>query len=281
MLVDQSKCGRGYTASAKWNARTFLHEALARGATLVSGATVHKVLLSGKRCIGADYSLRTGRKRSERRRAYADRVVLAAGSLESPVILQNSGIRSIAEAGFYSHPSSAMFGVINDLKAKNNFVASMGADLEHDIALGDANASSTWYRMIMLGSRRYRRAFMYSRSVGVAVVVRDRLGGRIDAGGRFHKPFSAEEAAKLKKGEQAAKAIIENAGAKDVFALAPMAAHVGGTIRIREHVNAELETEYDALHVCDGSVVPDSFRLPPTLTLVCLGKYLANVLSRS
>ena len=57
------------------------------------------------------------------------------------------------------------------------------------------------------------------------------------------------------------------------------AAHIGGAIKIKEHVNEYLETEFSNLHVCDGSVIPESVKVSPTVTLVCLGKYLANHLS--
>ena len=38
-------------------------------------------------------------------------------------------------------------------------------------------------------------------------------------------------------------------------------------------------TEYDNLYVCDCSVIPEAWGLPPTLTLIGLGKRLAKHLS--
>lgn len=57
-----------------------------------------------------------------------------------------------------------------------------------------------------------------------------------------------------------------------------LAAHPGGTVKIGEHLDARLSTRIDRLHVCDCSVIPEPWGLPPTLTLVGLGKHLARVL---
>jgi hypothetical protein len=73
-----------------------------------------------------------------------------------------------------------------------------------------------------------------------------------------------------------ARRIIQNAGGKHIFKAPLSASHVGGVIRVKEHLDEKLQTEYANLHVCDGSVIPESFRGAPTLTLICLGKYLAN-----
>jgi choline dehydrogenase-like flavoprotein len=93
--------------------------------------------------------------------------------------------------------------------------------------------------------------------------------------------LTREESKKLKKGEEAAIKILKNAGANHIFHSGTGAAHVGGLVRIQEHLDERLQTEYINLHVCDGSVIPENIRSSPTLTLVCLGKYLARHLLSS
>jgi choline dehydrogenase-like flavoprotein len=53
---------------------------------------------------------------------------------------------------------------------------------------------------------------------------------------------------------------------------------VRGTAKICEVVDANLKTRIDNLYVCDCSVMPEAWGLPPTLTLVALGKRLARPL---
>ncbi|WP_081959611.1 GMC oxidoreductase [Aeromonas finlandensis] len=45
---------------------------------------------------------------------------------------------------------------------------------------------------------------------------------------------------------------------------------------IGRHVDSVLRTDYKNLYVCDSSVIPEPWGLPPTLTLMCLGTRLAN-----
>lgn len=280
MLVDLAKCPSGYRAEAKWNARSYLREAVEQGATLITRARVTKVLIDEKRAIGVEYKVGKGKK-VETRQAFGAKVVLAAGSASSPRFLRDSGLANVANRGFYCHPTFAIFGLVPGLKAGPNFVGSMGAHLEDDIALGDANAGRAFHRMFMLGHRRFLRAFMHSKSIGVGVMVKDGLGGEMLEGGRYNKQLTKEDYRKLEKGEQMARQIIENAGGKHIYKTPLSAAHLGGTIRIKEHLDEHLQTEYSNLHVCDGAVIPETVRVSPALTLICLGKYLANHLAQT
>jgi len=276
MLVDLSKCSSGYSYESKWNARSFLHEAVEQGAILRSRARVLRVLVDKNKAIGVEYDFRKGKKEHEVRQAFGARIILAAGASASPIILRDSGVRHIANAGFYCHPSFGVFGTVSGLKAGENFVGSMGAKLEDDIGLGDANFGRILHRMSMLASRRFIRAFCHSRSIGVGVMVKEGLGGGLQADGRYYKQLKKEDLKKLEKAEYMARQIIQNAGGKHIFKSSLGSAHMGGTIRIKEHLDANLQTEYSNLHVCDASVIPENAKIAPALTLVCLGKYLAN-----
>jgi hypothetical protein len=166
--------------------------------------------------------------------------------------------------------------MVPGLKAGENFIGSMGTQVDGHMALGDANFARASYRMFMLARRRFIRAFCHSQSIGVGVSVKDELGGGLQEDGRYYKRLTKEDIGRLKKGEHMARQIIQNAGGKHIFTSPPGASHVGGVIRIKEHIDENLQTEYANLHVCDGSVIPESVMGAPTLTLICLGKYLAN-----
>jgi choline dehydrogenase-like flavoprotein len=281
MLIDLAKCTSGYTYEAKWNARRYVQDAVEEGATLINGARVLKVLTDNHRAIGVEYRLRKGRKDFEVRRAFGSKIILAAGGSESPIILRDSGVKNAAKGGFYCHPGFGVFGLVSGLKAGENFGASMGAMLEGGIGVGDANFARTLYRMVMFGSRRVIRAFLHSKSVGIGVVVQEGLGGELRENGRYHKQLQKEDLEKLAKGEEVARRIIQNAGGKHLFKTSLGAAHVGGAVRIKEDVDENLQTEYRDLYVCDGSVIPDNVQISPTLTLICLGKYLGKHLCRA
>jgi choline dehydrogenase-like flavoprotein len=276
MLVDLAKCASGYRSEAKWNARSYVQEALENAATLINRAKVLKVLFENDRAIGVEYELRKAKKEVEVRQAFGTKIILAAGGAASPILLRDSGIKSVMNGGFYCHPSFGLFGLVSGLKAGDSFVGSMGQLLEDNIGVGDGNFPRAFYRMFMLSHRRLIRAFRHSRSIGVLVMVKEGPGGGLQEDGRYYKQFTQEDVSKLKRGEQIARRILRHAGAKHIFKSTPAASHIGGSIRIKEHLDENLQTEYRNLHVCDGSVIPGNVRIAPTFTLICLGKYLAN-----
>jgi hypothetical protein len=278
MLVDLSKCSSGYSYEAKWNARSYLKEAIEHKATLISRARALKVLVENTKAIGVEYELDKGNKKSEICHAFGAKIILAAGASVSPIILRDSGIRNVVNGGFYCHPSFALFGTVSGLKAGENFGASLGTTVDDDIGLGDANFARTFYRMFMLASRRFLRVFHHSNSIGVGVMVKEGLGGGLQENGHYYKELAKDDLKKLAKGEYLARQIIQNAGGKHIYK-SPLSASMGGTIRVNEHLDQNLQTEYSNLYVCDASVIPETVKLAPTLTLVCLGKYLARHLS--
>ena len=81
---------------------------------------------------------------------------------------------------------------------------------------------------------------------------------------------------KLHRGYERAKEILKNAGAKSIFKTGYLAAHPGGTVKIGDLLDSNLKTEYDNLYVCDCSVIPEAYGLPPTHTIISLGKRLAK-----
>ena len=283
MLIDQSKCRNGYSYESKWTARTFVDDAVSRGATLVNGARATKVLSDGGRATGVEYRLQKSRKEFETHQVRAGRVIVAAGGAASPILLRNSGIRNVADKGFYCHPNFMVCGSISGLKARKGFGGTMGTVVDGDIHVGDGNFSGTFYRMVMLGNKQWLRAFLPSRTIGVGVMVTEGIGGTLDEKGRYHKELTNDDRAKLAKGEEVARRLIAKSGGTNIFKTSLSAAHLGGVIRIREHVSENLETEIRNLYVCDGSVIPETGYgiQTPTITLICLGKYLAGRIAQA
>jgi choline dehydrogenase len=89
--IDRTTTRRGRRASV---ARAYLHPARGRkNLNVITGALVHRLLFNRRRAIGIEYS-----QGSVSRTAYADvEVILAAGAINSPQLLQLSGIGNCAE----------------------------------------------------------------------------------------------------------------------------------------------------------------------------------------
>lgn len=92
-MADTAKCnncGRcllGCPTGAKWDSRKFLDEARAKGARVVTGTKVEKVVVPAGLASGV-----VVRRRGRRRFVAADLVILAAGGLGTPAVLERSGL---------------------------------------------------------------------------------------------------------------------------------------------------------------------------------------------
>ncbi len=276
MLVDSSKCQSGYSYESKWKAKSYVEDAINDGATLVNKAEVTKILFDKNKAIGVEYKLKEGRFKCTVTKVYGEKIVLAAGVHASPMILKDSGVKNVANHGFYIDPNRAYFGLVPGLNSKDNFVGTMQTHLEEDIVLGDANVQKIFYRFLMISMFKLRHFFSFSNNIGIGVKVQEPMGGKLLENGQYHKVLGEEVYRKFDKAEKAATEILKNAGAKHIFKTPLSATSVGGVLRINEHVDTNLQTDFENLYVCDSSILPDTFRNPPTLTLVCLAKYLAR-----
>jgi len=93
------------------------------------------------------------------------------------------------------------------------------------------------------------------------------------------KKLAGTDLDKLVHGYANARRILREAGATDIYKTWYLAAHPGGTVKIGQLVDANLQSQYRNLYVCDCSVIPEAWGLPPVLTVVALGKRLARHLT--
>lgn len=105
--------GFGDQSGAKRSAdRTWLADAQAKGATLLTHTRATRVLVEGGRAAGVEAHWLAPDGRSAAVTVRAPRVVVAAGSLESPALLLRSEIGGPAAGDYLRlHPCTAVFGV--------------------------------------------------------------------------------------------------------------------------------------------------------------------------
>lgn len=104
-------CTYGCPYEAKQSALvTFLADAQRAGAHLLPAARAERVLLRGERAVGVEVRRGAG-ENGPILRIRAREVVLAAGAVETPALLQRSGIRSPGVGrGLRLHPTAALVG---------------------------------------------------------------------------------------------------------------------------------------------------------------------------
>jgi choline dehydrogenase-like flavoprotein len=262
------RCVYGCPFGAKWTARDFVDEAVQLGATLIDQAKVEQVIVENGRAVGVRY-LHGGVSQQ----VFGTNVVLAGGGIGSPRLLHRSGLHAERSA-FFSDPVVAVMGVVDDLDGGAEVPMAAGMYLhEEGIALADMTLPKPMYQAFAAQVGRVDRLMAHARTLTLMVKIRDDIGGAI--GPRWvDKTLTTKDRAKLATGIGMARDILRAAGAKKIFKSWHFAAHPGGSLRIGEAVDSNLQTTTPNLYVCDASVIPESWGLPPTLTLLCLGKRL-------
>jgi choline dehydrogenase-like flavoprotein len=259
----------------KWSARNYVDVAVAHGAVLLNGARATRVLGDQRTATGVEFTMN-----GQTHRAGAGRIVIAAGGIGSPIILRRSGFR---EAGydFFFDPLITVCGTLKGVcQRENEIPMSTGVHLRDEgYMMTDLAIPPAMHTLFTAQVLHLNRLLSFRNTARIMVKIKDDLGGRLTDSGGVRKSLTAADHSKLQAGFENAKRVLKAAGATDIYKTGILAAHPGGTVKIGEIVDANLKTRIDNLYVCDCSVIPEAWGLPPTFTLVALGKRLARHLS--
>ena len=271
------KCGNcvhGCVHGAKWTALAQIDLLEQQGGNIWYGASVDRVVIENGRVAGVE-----GRREKHDFRVTSGTVILAAGGLATPVILQNSGVD--AGRGLFIDLLVNTYGTTRGLNQMHEPTMAMVGLQSHDdggFLISPYVQLSRPVRMIEAG----RQAALMSdkKLLGMMTKITDDRAGRVYGDGTVSKPVTASDQAKLDRGSERCREIMVKAGVepRSIVVSKVQGAHPGGTAAIGEVVDQNLETKVSGLFVCDASVLPTSPGLPPMLTIGALGKYLAKKL---
>lgn len=260
----------------KWTSRMYVNQAVKNGARLITNAKVEKIVTANQKAKGVIY-----KKGLRKYRIDAPVVVLSAGGIGTPVILRKSGIKK-AGYNFFFDPLITVCGTVDEIKAENEIPMSAGIHLKKEgYMMTDMSVPLPLDMLFSAQVLRFNRLFSQKKTLRIMIKIKDDLGGRITRLGQVRKKLTKNDREKFKSGYKKAEKILKQAGAKGIHKTWYTAAHPGGTAKIGEIVDSNLMTEYKNLYVCDCSVIPEPWGLPPTLTLVSLGKRLAKHLVKN
>jgi choline dehydrogenase-like flavoprotein len=271
-LIDQGGIAPGRIAEVmqhKWQAADFCREAAGLGCQLVTGGRVKRILTSGGRVSGVEF-----RHRGYRLQASAPLVVLAAGGLGSAPLLHPL-LGEKPGGHFFCDPVIIVSGEGRFLNSPDEPPMVFGCTLaDAGLLLSDLKLPRSLFVANALQALRPARIFSHRRALSLMVKAGDDLGGRLIDG--VHKTFSVADQHKLATGVAIAEKILAGAGAKNIFSSRITSAHPGGAIAIGRQLDTNLETAIRGLFVCDASVLPAPWGLPPTTSLMCLALRLAR-----
>lgn len=273
-----ARCMLGCRCGAKWNAAEWVDEAVAAGAELRTRAHVDRVTVEDGVATGVE-----GRLAGSPFRARAKTVVVSAGGIGSPRLLQASGLRDAGE-GLTMDATLMVYGFTREPGTGREPPMTWSRE-EPDAGYMLSTLVDPWLLYpLMAALKEPRLALTWPRwgnVLGLMIKLKDEVTGGVYADGRIRKPLSQGDCERLEGAVQVCRRILVRAGAEpsSIFSTPLRGTHPSGTVRIGTHLDRDLATPVPNLYVCDASVFPEALDRPTVLTIVALAKRLARRLA--
>ena len=266
-------CPFGCPESATWSPLISLHAAKNAGADIYYQTRVEQVLIENGRAVGVLAS-----NGSRQKEFYAKIVILSAGGIGTPIILQRSGIEEAGQQLFMDlfvttagvtesfnqlgEPSMALLS--DQFRESDGFILSPYIPVHSKVAFAEYGPAGLLLKR--------------GRMIGLMAKTKDDLQGSVAANGEVSKTLTPADKDRLSKGAEVSKQILIEAGAKanSILTSKPQGAHPGGTAAIGQVVDNNLQTRIPGLYVCDASVFPEAPGLPPIVPIIGLARWFAK-----
>ncbi len=276
-LVDDSRCVRcgrcvlGCGTGAKWDSRNHLRQAVARGASLLTGVKAERLLAETSTGSTGRATGVLVRRKGHTEVISADLVVLAAGGLGTPAILARSGLP--AQDRLFVDPvlcvAAPAEGCLSDREVPMPFYVQ-----------GDGYIISPYFDYL---SFFFERTWRRPRHDIVSLMIKfaDSETGSVSARQKLSKGLSSRDKRRMASASESCVEILTRFGARrdSVFLGMLNGGHPGGTMPLtgleRDHLHAD---ELPAnVYVADASLLPRSLGKPPSLTIMALARRVASV----
>ena len=275
-----AKCMLGCRCHAKWSAAEYVDQAAAAGCDLRTGARVERVRVEAGHVVGVEGSLN-----GEPFTARADTVILSAGGIGTPRLLQASKIPVLQAAGqgMTMDITVMVYGTIAGLgNGKEPPMTWSWENPEEGYMLSTLIDPWLLYPLInSLKGAKYALTWpRWKNTLGVMIKLKDDVSGGVFPDGRISKPMTDHDRPRMRAAEELCRRILLEAGAKadTIFTTPLRGTHPSGTVRVGTLVDEHLQTEIQGLYVCDASVFPEALARPTVLTIIGLSKRLAKYL---
>jgi choline dehydrogenase-like flavoprotein len=264
-------CGRcvlGCPSGAKWDSREFLRTAVERGARLVTDCRVREVVVRNGQAVGV--SARTGHRRTF---FAADVVVLAAGGLGSPVILQDSGVPT--EPGLFVDP------VLCVAAPWKNALQNKELPMPFASVRGPYMLSPYFDHLSYYFNRDWPAGA--GDILSLMIKLADARSGAVTGNG-VEKDLTAQDTEALKSAVDACLDVLGRLGIEKSAAFFGTlnAGHPGGSLPLTSEDAASLRPGRlpRNLYLADATLLPSSLGQPPILTIMALAKKIAKAIRR-
>jgi choline dehydrogenase-like flavoprotein len=289
------------TNAGKSTLNTYIHDAWVAGRLeLRADARVERVVIEDGEAKGVEYKGPGGTTV----RVDAGAVVVAGGTLSTPLLLLRSGLPDSASSRLVGrnlglHPARLVYGLFDEPQDAHMVypITAHAMGHQHDEDGGFVVEATTiqdpigfattledasgplWGQALVDAVRGFRRW------VGVLAMVNDENNGRVlideHGGEAFEADFNEREQARIDAALDFSRKVLTEAGATRVNWTGLITTHVQGTCRMgsdpeRSVVDADAQSwDVKRLYVGDGSLVPHTLSVNPSLTIMALADRLA------
>jgi len=258
------RCASGCPNGARWTSLEHISGAKKNGCSVLTEATVKRLIVESGKAAGVE--LVDGRS------FRGGGVVLSAGAIDTPRILQRSGVEG-AGGGLFADTFVTVGGVKRGI--------GMNAELGMAIyAEGKGYLISPHYSSFLLQKLREIGVDASPSDVlGIMVKIEDEPSGRVDPDG-VTKGITKRDARLLEEGRREAAEILIRAGVEEgtIVSTHERGTHPGGTCSSLVRSWGECVPGVESLYISDASVLKGPFGLPPLLTIIAGSKLLASAL---
>lgn len=280
-------------SGAKWMGYYVAKEAEVHGAKLQLYTEVKNIIVENGVAVGLNAR---GLKDGQEYEIRGKTVVIAAGSIGSPVILMRSGIRGAGQR-LFGDPAFVSSALLPKGNLKATFYEHGTSIAYVDNELGCFFSTNvSWSRLFWSfqqlmtagGIRGAIKAYKdYPRTINIFNKIHDEGVGRVTYDGRVSKTVTSEDEDKLNYCRYINEKIFNAMGCDPKTWQIPGYSHIkgdltfghpGGSCPVGVVVDNNLETELKNCFVCDISSVPSAPAKPPVLTIVTMTKWFVSQL---
>ncbi len=261
-------CGRcvlGCPRGAKWDSRRFLDQAVEGGAQLLSNSKVHKVVIERGRATGV-----VARSLWRTRFYPADLVVLAAGGLGTPVILEESGIH--CQPRLFVDPVLCVATRWEGARQNHEMPMPFLVQRDHYMISPYFDFLSFFFNRSWKGSGRD----IFSLMIKLA----DSSSGTVSRR-RTEKQLSETDRGNLREAVSLCTEIFRKLGRKSdqIFLGSVNAGHPGGMFPLTEKERLTLHSSSlpANLYLSDASLLPQALGNPAILTVAALARRIGRL----
>jgi choline dehydrogenase-like flavoprotein len=263
--VNCGRCVLGCIHNAKWDARQFLDNARTAGAKLVTRCRVERVAIEGRRATGV-----VARQGLRAIFYPADLVVLAAGGLGTPRILQQSGLT--CEPRLFVDPVLCVATEWDQALQNKELSMPFAAFCEHYFIAPYFDHLSFFF------NKNWRRPGR--KILGMMIKLKDSaVGGFSDK--KVIKELTADDQARLTDGVALCTEIFRRLGAprESIFLGTLNSGHPGGMLPLTPETRESFHHPRLPLnlYIADTTLLPGPLGRPPILTTMALAKRIAKI----